>query len=638
MQRRSLLAFASSLMIAFSCGGDRVAGPPVPAAPMLSIVPGGGDNQTGTVGTLLPLPLIVQLSGISGSLNGQILTFVVTSGGGTVFAPTVLTGTPNSGPAANRSGIGQNTWTLGPTAGPQSVEARLVDAKTGQTLTQATFRATAVVGTANSLKVAVGDQQTALAGALVSVPPAVLVTDRSGNPIENVTVAFQVTGGGGSITGAAQVATNSSGIATLGGWRLGTTTGANTLTASAAGLTGSPLTFTAAAIAGAAASLTPVAGDGQRAATFTALPLAPKVEVRDANGNGVAGVAVTFTVMTGGGSMDGITSVTTLTNQSGAASVGWTLGPIAAANTLRATALELSGSPVTFRATAYEPFYVANQNANSITIYDPDLGGNVSPVRTISGSNTTLNVPGAMTRDAAGQLYLTNISGGSILVFAPGAGGNVAPIRSISGPNTGLSRPFALTRDAGGNIYVYDYDRRAISVFAADASGNASPVRVIAGANTGLAGVPGLRVAPNGEIYAIDQDADAIRIFAAGASGDVAAVRTITGPSTNLHQPGAVELDAAGRLFVTNFRGQSIDVYDPGATGDAAPLRTIGGPSTGLSFPTGIAFDRAGQIYVSNYIGQRVTVYAPNASGDATPIRTVTGSNTGLVYPGWLTF
>ena len=51
----------------------------------------------------------------------------------------------------------------------------------------------------------------------------------------------------------ASATTNASGIATVGSWRLGTTAGANTLTATCAGLSGSPVTFTATGVAGPAA-------------------------------------------------------------------------------------------------------------------------------------------------------------------------------------------------------------------------------------------------------------------------------------------------------------------------------------------------------------------------------------------------
>ena len=629
------LLTAMALGLVLGCRGDAITGP---VAPSLSIVPGGGDNQSGTAGTTLPLPLIVQVTGVTGSPNGQILNFVVTSGGGSVFANVVLTATPNSGPANKMSGIGQNIWTLGPAAGPQTVEARLIDPKTGATLTEATFHATAVAGAATVLELSAGDKQSAVAGSAVSFAPAVLVTDQTGNPIANVTVTFAVASGGGSITGPTQITTGPSGVAAVGGWILGATAGANTLTATASGLGGSPLTFSATGLVGPSTQLVPVQGDGQRAEMGSTLPLNPKIEVRDLNGNGVAGVAVTFTVTAGGGTMDGITSVTTLSDQDGAASVAWTLGWVNGPNALRATTLGLSGSPVTFSATGYAPVHIANQNSHSITVYDPESSGNATPVRTIAGPSTGLNTPASMTRDAVGQLYVTNYTGQSLTIYATGASGNAVPARTIAGVNTGLSRPFALTRDAGGQIYVFDYASRTISVFAADATGNVAPLRVISGPNTGLNGVPGLKVSLAGELYVADQDAGNVKVFAAAASGNVAPLRTISGPGTGLNQPGDVELDATGLLYVTNFRGASVTVYAPDAAGDATPVRTITGANTNLAFPTGLSFDSTGQIYVSNYIGQSITVYAPGATGNATPLRLIAGPGTGLNFPGAITF
>jgi hypothetical protein len=74
--------------------------------------------------------------------------------------------------------------------------------------------------------------------------PSVRVTDAGGLAVPGVTVTFQVTGGGGSLTGSTQT-TNSNGIATVGSWTLGGSAGQNTMTATATGLNGSPVTFTA---------------------------------------------------------------------------------------------------------------------------------------------------------------------------------------------------------------------------------------------------------------------------------------------------------------------------------------------------------------------------------------------------------
>src|SRR5437773_11511922 len=73
---------------------------------------------------------------------------------------------------------------------------------------------------------------------------------------------------------------------------------------------------------------------------------------RDARGNPVAGVSVTFAVATGGGSVEPTAPVVTGANGV-AAATSWTLAATAASNTLTPTAAGsgISGNPVTFTAT-----------------------------------------------------------------------------------------------------------------------------------------------------------------------------------------------------------------------------------------------------------------------------------------------
>jgi len=78
-------------------------------------------------------------------------------------------------------------------------------------------------------------------GAQVSELPSVLVKDENGNPVSGVPVTFTVTGGGGSVTGN-HPTSNASGIATVGSWTLGATSGTNTLVATASNHS---VTFTA---------------------------------------------------------------------------------------------------------------------------------------------------------------------------------------------------------------------------------------------------------------------------------------------------------------------------------------------------------------------------------------------------------
>lgn len=82
------------------------------------------------------------------------------------------------------------------------------------------------------------------ASAVIASPvkpvPSVIARDANGTPLRNVRVTFAVTAGDGTIVGGSQL-TDSSGIAAVRQWTLGTTPGVQTVTATAGGMT---VTFT----------------------------------------------------------------------------------------------------------------------------------------------------------------------------------------------------------------------------------------------------------------------------------------------------------------------------------------------------------------------------------------------------------
>jgi plastocyanin len=217
--------------------------------------------------------------------------------------------------------------------------------------TSAAFDVSPVPGLATAMAPVAGDDQTATVGERVATSPSVRVTDGLGDPVANVGVTFSIGSGEGSASGAAQT-TDAAGVATVGGWTLGTVAETNTLLAAVPGLDGSPVTFTATAVAAAAVALAMYDGDDQSAGVGTPVD-PPSVLVTDTYGNGVANVTVTFAVTSGGGS---ITDPIQTTGTDGVAAVGsWTLGGALGDNTLSATSAGLSGSPVTFTATAISP-------------------------------------------------------------------------------------------------------------------------------------------------------------------------------------------------------------------------------------------------------------------------------------------
>ena len=102
-----------------------------------------------------------------------------------------------------------------------------------------------VEGDASSITAASATSISGQAGEPVAAGdlPTVQVTDSQGNPVAGATVNFSVASGGGSITGATQT-TDAMGMAQVGGWTLGGDA-TQTLEATAPGLTGSPVVFTA---------------------------------------------------------------------------------------------------------------------------------------------------------------------------------------------------------------------------------------------------------------------------------------------------------------------------------------------------------------------------------------------------------
>jgi hypothetical protein len=211
-----------------------------------------------------------------------------------------------------------------------------------------TVRVTA--GPASRIQLNDGNGQTAAAGAAVQTAPSVIVTDAGGFVVSGVQVTFAVVAGGGSVSGAV-VSTDTNGIARVGAWTLGNAAGLNTLSATAPGLDGSPVIFTATVpkTIGPPASISIFQGDGQTAAPGAAVPIAPAVKVLDAVNNPVPGVSVTFSIRSGNGSLTGAVAVT---DANGIATVGsWILGSLGG-NSLFATLQGVSGSPVIFVATA----------------------------------------------------------------------------------------------------------------------------------------------------------------------------------------------------------------------------------------------------------------------------------------------
>jgi hypothetical protein len=156
-------------------------------------------------------------------------------------------------------------------------------------------------------------------------------------------------------------------------------------------------------VAGAAAAIAKTAGDAQTGTVGAALGVAPSVTITDANGNPVAGVAVTFAVASGGGTVTGGTQTT---NASGIATLSsWTLGLTAGVNTLTATANALT---TTFSATgtagAVAHFAVTAVGGGTISAQTAGTSFNVQVIALDANNNTATAFTGTAVVTSTGTL------------------------------------------------------------------------------------------------------------------------------------------------------------------------------------------------------------------------------------------
>jgi PEGA domain len=238
------------------------------------------------------------------------------------------------------------------------------------------------VSAANSMGVDAGNSQTATVGTAVATSPSVKVVNGS-IPVSGVEITFATTDG--SVTGATQT-TGADGIATVGSWVLGTTAGSNTLTATGAGLTGSPVIFSATGTAGPATQITKNGGDSQSATVETAVATPPSVRVMDAHDNPVSGQQVIFSAEPASSTVSGSTQTT---GSDGIATVGsWTLGTVAGTNHLTAT---MGTHSVIFSADA-----TASAAAPTISTITPAVGLNTGTLTGVAIVGTSFSASGVV--------------------------------------------------------------------------------------------------------------------------------------------------------------------------------------------------------------------------------------------------
>ena len=189
-----------------------------------------------------------------------------------------------------------------------------------------------------------GDNQTDTVGQTLTKPIRVKVT------FDGATVAGYMVHFAGGVLGTDSILTGADGIATS-TWTLTGHTGLQFVTASVDSATGSPLTFKATGVTGAAFALVKVSGDSQSTGTNQfSLPAPLVMKVVDQFDNGVEGRWVYFTTADSNTISLGADSI--ITSSLGLISLNVHTGATPGQATITATAKDsISGSPLTYHVT-----------------------------------------------------------------------------------------------------------------------------------------------------------------------------------------------------------------------------------------------------------------------------------------------
>jgi plastocyanin len=229
---RSVFGLGAGLLVAgtlvVACGGGGGGGGGGGNNPAVTIAMAGqsGNGQTDTIGAPLPAPLRVLVMEDGAPKQGATVNWSVQSGGGQLSAPTSQT---------DVDGIATINWTLGNSAGGQSVRATL----SGAGGSPVTFNANATAGNPAQIVKQGGDNQLTVLSTGFGTPLTAKVSDRVGNAIQGATVDWAVAGGPVDLN-ASSSTTNVQGVASV------------TATAQATGGTGS-VNATTTGVAGTAA-------------------------------------------------------------------------------------------------------------------------------------------------------------------------------------------------------------------------------------------------------------------------------------------------------------------------------------------------------------------------------------------------
>jgi DNA-binding beta-propeller fold protein YncE len=304
--------------------------------------------------------------------------------------------------------------------------------------------------------------------------------------------------------------------------------------------------------------------------------------------------------------------------------------------------------------------YGSGTSHESLRAFSDDANGDVAPIRSLGGTNSTLIAPiGGQFAAGEGVVYVADFWGQAIRVFPAYADGDVAPLRVLDAPILGQTR--TLTLDTLHGEIITTASGCCVTGFMLDASGSAPWLHMLnwgggAGSVTQLNYPPSLTYLDDGdEVAVVDSDigppyAPKVLVFNRTDAGNTAPKRVIKGGQTGFgNWVTGITWDAGAHLLYVAANTSHADstvsarilAFDDQADGDVAPLRTIAGPSTQLELGAGasirgLAIDPIGQRLIASVshdtdpLANKLLLFNLVADGDIAPVQVVAGAQTGM--------
>jgi hypothetical protein len=451
-----------------------------------------------------------------------------------------------------------------------------------------------------------GDGQSAPAGATLSQPIVVKVTDALDRPVAGQVVVFAVDAGGGQVA-PPSTQTGDDGMASA-TWTLGSSAGEQRVQAQVSG-DDLLVNFSASAVSGVGAHLARVSGDNQTAAVGSALADSLVVRVTDELGNPVAGIEVQWAPI-GGGS---ISPASVLSGADGTAAAERVLGNTSGPQTAQATSAGIGS--VTFTQTA-EP-----ANPTSLVL--------------VSGDGQTGAVGAPLADSLVVRLLDDNGNGvgGKAISWVVGTGGgSPSPTASTTNPNGYASTQWTLGPAAVSNLMNAVFSGVPSVPFTATAEAGAAtklaftqaPVTTSAGSTI----TPAVRVAiqdASGNTVTSATDQVTLAIGANPGSGTLSGTKTVSAVN-GVAVFSNLSIDKTGNGYTLTAASTGL----PGAT--SPPFDILTGSANHLVFLTGPTdrvvgekFSPALQVQVQDAGGNPVV----GALGQITLTSSVTGTLSG---------